>query len=224
VTLLGYGRRASENNGSMAPARGIIGAWLIVAAASGCSDSRWTPRGSAEVVLSEIKLGGATSVAKRIDADESFGRTVMNGIATGDSVWLEVADSLTPASAAAEASLSIALASALPKSPKRVLGLLGPKYSVEDVCAIPFLEPESTRVTSYYDEAVTSLSRVDSVPLTRVRDACRATLDEARDRRLERIDPSYIVKNKPVAPPRRARKKPAKAQQLVTPHDTSSSR
>jgi hypothetical protein len=208
----------------MAPARGIIGAWLIVAAASGCSDSRWTPRGSAEVVLSEIKLGGATSVAKRIDADESFGRTVMNGIATGDSVWLEVADSLTPASAAAEASLSIALASALPKSPKRVLGLLGPKYSVEDVCAIPFLEPESTRVTSYYDEAVTSLSRVDSVPLTRVRDACRATLDEARDRRLERIDPSYIVKNKPVAPPRRARKKPAKAQQLVTPHDTSSSR
>ena len=175
-------------------------------------------------MLSEIKLGGATSVAKRIDADESFGRTVMNGIATGDSAWLDVADKLTPASAAAEASLSIALASALPKSPKRVLGLLGPKYSVEVVCAIPFLEPESTRVTSYYDQAVTSLSRVDSAPLTKARDACRGVLDEARDRRLARIDPSYIVKNKPVPAPRRARKRPAKAQQLVTPHDTSSSR
>jgi hypothetical protein len=206
--------------------RDFIGPWLIivVTAASGCSEGRWTPRGSAEVVLSEIKLGGAASVAKRIDADESFGRTVMNGIATGDSAWLDVADELTPASAAAEASLSIALASALPRSPKRVLALLGPKYSVEDVCAIPFLEPESTRVVSYYDQTMTSLSRVDSAPLTKVRDACRATLDEARDRRLERIDPSYVVKNKPAAPPRRVRKKPIKAQQLVTPHDTSSSR
>ena len=56
------------------------------------------------------------------------------------------------------------------------------------------------------------------------RDACRNALDEARAHRLERIDPSYLIKNKPVAPPRRARKKKAKGQQLVTPQDSSSSR
>jgi hypothetical protein len=173
--------------------------------ATACKDAAWKPRGSAELVLSEIKLGGAAKVATRIDADESFGRSVMNGIATGDSAWLDVADQLTPASAAAAASFSIALASALPRSPKRVLAVLGPKYPVDEVCSIPFLKPESTLVMSYHDEAVAALSRVDSAPLTNVREACRLALDEARERRLERIDPSYIIKNKPVPAPRRRR-------------------
>jgi hypothetical protein len=205
--------------------RGVL---LAMLGMTGCKESRWTPTGSADLVLAEIKLGGAQTVAKRIDADENFGRGVMNGIATGDSAWLDVADKLTPASASAEASLSIALASALPRSPSRVLALLGPKYPVEEVCAIPFLKPESTLVTSYHDEAVAALSRVDSAPLVKARDECRTALDDARERRLERIDPSYIVKNKPVAPPRRTRRKPVKAQPRkaqpqVTPPDTTSS-
>jgi hypothetical protein len=206
----------------------VIGVLLAMFGVTGCKDTRWTPSGSAELILAEIKLGGGPNVAKRVDADESFGRAVMNGIATGDSAWLDVADKLTPASASAEASLSIALASALPRSPRRVLALLGPKYPVEEVCAIPFLRPESTMITTYHDQTVAALNRVDSVPLLKVRDDCRTTLDEARERRLERIDPSYIVKNKPVAPPRRTRKKPVKAQPLkaqpqVAPPDTSSS-
>jgi len=206
----------------------VIGVWLLLLGMTGCKESRWTPSGSADLVLAEIKLGGGQNVAKRIDADENFGRAVMNGIATGDSTWLAVADKLTPASASAEASLSIALASALPRSPRRVLALLGPKYPVDEVCAIPFLKPESTLITSYHDEAVAALSRVDTAPLMKARDECRTALDDARERRLERIDPSYIVKNKPVAPPRRTRKKavkaqPPKAQPQVTPPDTSSS-
>jgi len=179
----------------------------VITSLAGCKDTALLPRGNAELVLSEIKLKGAADVAKRIDADESFGRSVMNGIATGDSAWLDVAGELTPASASAEATFSIALASALPRSPARVLALLGSKYPVEDVCAIPFLKPESTLVTSYHDEAVAALGRVRSDSLTQVRDACRVALDQARERRLERIDPSYIIKNKPVAPPRRVRKK-----------------
>lgn len=157
-------------------------------------------------MLSEIRLRGATNVARRIDDDESFGRSVMSGIATGDSAWLEVARRLTPASASAAASLTIALASALPRAPGRVLTLLGPKYPVEDVCNIPFLEPESTLVTSYHDKAVTALSQVRDTLVTTVRDDCRGVLDQARERRLERIDPSYIIKNKPVAPRTRRRR------------------
>jgi hypothetical protein len=207
----------------------LIGVLLAMFGVTGCKDTRWTPSSSAELILAEIKLGGGPNVAKRIDADEGFGRAVLNGIATGDSAWLDVAEKLTPASASAEASLSIALASALPRSPRRVLALLGPKYPVEEVCAIPFLKPESTLITTYHDEAVAALNRVDSASLVKVRDDCRTALDEARERRLERIDPSYIVKNKPVAPPRRGRKKPVKAQPLkaqpqVTPPDTISSR
>jgi hypothetical protein len=195
-----------RRKGSVTVSRNLAAASLIVATALACKDTAWTPSGSAELVLSEIKLGRSANVAKRIDSDESFGRSVMNGIATGDSSWLDVAGQLTPASATAAASLSIALASALPRSPDRVLALLGPKYPVEEVCGIPFLKPDSTLVTSYHDEAVAALTRVRSLPLAPIRDACRSTLDQARERRLERIDPSYIIKNKPVAPRRRGRR------------------
>ena len=186
--------------------REIIGACLILVTASACKESAWTPRGSAELVLSEIKLGGAANVARRIDADASFGSSVMSGIGSGDSAWLDVAGSLTPASAAAEASLAIALASALPRAPERVLALLGPKYAIEDVCNIPFLEPESTLVTSYHDQAAASLGRVRSPSLQKTRDDCRITLDRARALKLERIDPAYIIKNKPAPAPRGRRR------------------
>jgi hypothetical protein len=194
--------------------------------------------GSAEVVLSEIKLGGAAAVAKRIDSDENFGRSVTNGISTGDSLWLQVADKITPASAAAEVTISIALASALPRAPERVLPLVGNKYPVEEVCGIPFLKGDSAFVVSYHDEALAALGRVRAASLSPKRDACRVALDDARERRLERISPAYIVKNKPVTPPRRAvRKKTVKpkatvapppapvapAQPPVTPKDTNSS-
>jgi len=198
-------------------------AWLTLIAATGCKDSPWIPMGRAELVLSEIKVSGADKVSKQIDFDENFGRSVMNGIATGDSVWLQVADKITPTSAAAEATLAIALASALPRSPDQVLGILGEKYPIDEVCGIPFPKADSTLVSTYHDEAVAALERARAPSLSARRDACRLALDEARDRRLERINPSYIVKNKPVVPPRRVRKKTPKPRQVVTPQDTTSS-
>jgi len=179
--------------------------------------------GSAELVLSQIKLGGVASVARRFDSDESFGRAVMNGIATGDSLWLEVASKFTPASATAEASLSMALASALPRAPARVLALLGDKYPIEEVCGIPFFRPDSALVTTYHDTAVAALARVGDTSLTKTRDRCRAALDTALNEKLTRINPAYVVKNKPAPTPPRPKKKPRKPAQPVTPPDTSSS-
>jgi hypothetical protein len=179
--------------------------------------------GSAEVVLSQIKLGGVASVAKRVDSDESFARSVMNGIATGDSLWLEVASRFTPASATAEASLSMALASALPHSPIRVLAILGDKYPVEEVCGIPFFRADSTLVATYYDSAAAALARVRDTSVVKRRDTCRAALDTARNEKLTRINPAYIVKNKPAAPPPPPKRRPKKQAQPVTPSDTGSS-
>jgi hypothetical protein len=211
------------------PRRLTAVAWLSIIAAVGCKDSSWTPMGSAEVVLSEIKLSGAATVSKRIDSDESFGRSVTAGITTGDSLWLRVAEELSPASAAAEATMSIALASALTRAPERVLTLVGNKYPVEEVCGIPFLKGDSAFVSRYHDEAIAALARVTTPSVAAKRAACRAALDDSRERRLERISPSYVVKNKPVAPPRPARKKTVKPpaprkDTTVTPKDTSSSR
>ena len=203
----------------------MLGLAVVLASFSiaACKDSAWTPMGSAEVVLSQIKLGGVASVAKRVDSDESFGRSVMNGIATGDSLWLEVASRLKPGSATAEASLSISLASALPRSPRRVLALLGEKYPIEEVCGIPFLHPDSAFVATYHDNAIAAIAEVRDTLLIKSRDACRAALDTARNDKLARINPAYVVKNKPVPPSPRPKKRPKKPAQPVIPPDTSSS-
>jgi hypothetical protein len=220
-------RVASERAGrsNIGTPRWILRAVAVLASLSiaACKDSAWTPMGSAEVVLSEIKLGGVASVARRVDSDESFGRSVMNGIASGDSLWLEVASKFKPGSATAEASMSMALASALPRAPARVLGLLGDKYPIEEVCGIPFLRADSALVATYHDTAVAALARVRDTLLTRSRDACRAALDTARSDKLARINPDYIVKNKPAAPPPRPKKRVVKQAQPVTPPDSSSS-
>jgi hypothetical protein len=183
--------------------------------------------GSAELVLSQLKVGGPSAVSKRIDEDESFGRSVMAGVSTGDSLWLEVASRISPPSATAEASLAIALASALPRAPERVLAVLGAKYPVEEVCGIPFLRPDTSFISSYHETALSALRSVRDSSLTKTRDACRVALDTAQVYKLARINPAYLVKNKPVTtPPRRrkaAPKAPAKTALPVTPPDTGSS-
>jgi hypothetical protein len=100
---------------------------------------------------------------------------------------------------------------------------------LEEVCGIPFLKGDSAFVATYHDEAIAALARVTSPSLSARRAACHAALDDSRERRLERINPSYIVKNKPIAPPRRPPKKTVKPpvapkDTTVTPKDTSSSR
>jgi len=89
---------------------------------------------------------------------------------------------------------------------------------------MPFLRADSLAVTSYYDSATTALRGVPDSSLRTTRDTCSAALADARDRRLERINPAYLIKNKPTPPPRRVRKRVVKPKQTVTPQDTSSSR
>lgn len=130
----------------------------------------------------------------------------MDGIATGDSAWLDVASALQPPSAAAEASMAIALASALPHAPQRVLALLGAKYPTEEVCGMPFLRADSEQVINYHDEAVRAVESDTTRTLASVASACRIALDSARSRRLERINPAYVFKNKPKPVSRRSRR------------------
>jgi hypothetical protein len=104
-----------------------------------------------------------------------------------------------------------------------VLGLLGDKYPIEEVCGIPFLRADSALVATYHDTAVAALARVRDTLLNRSRDACRAALDTARSDKLARINPDYIVKNKPAAAPPRPKKRAVKQAQPVTPPDSSSS-
>lgn len=183
-----------------------LAALVAIATASGCKENRWVPRGRAEITLSEIKLQGAAKVSGRLDSDEDFAKSVLDGISSGDSVWLDVASQLTPPSAAAQASLAIALASALARAPAKVLSIVDDKYPTEQVCGMPFLKADSNEVVTYYRDAVRAVSSVTDSALVTAVDVCRAALDSSRSRRLQRIDPSYVIKNKPAPAPRRSRR------------------
>jgi len=181
---------------------------VVIAGVVACGEADVTPLGAPQLVLSEIRLGGAARVAARIDSDLRFGQTVMDGIATGDSLWLEVARNVQLKSASAEASFAIALSTALPKNPDAVLALIGPQARVGAVCGMPFLDATPEAVNAYYDASAAALARPRTEPAAALARTCAATLDSARVRKLARIDPAYIIKNKPVAPkpsPRRRR-------------------
>lgn len=180
--------------------------WITVTLS--CGEAAVTPLGAPQLLLSEIRLGGAERVAERIDSDTRFGQTVMDGIGTGDSLWLEVARHLEPRSAAAEASMAIALAGALPRNPDAVLSLLGRRRRVGDVCGMPLLDGNAEAVTAYYESASAALTRPRAASFAPVALECARALDSARVRKLARIDPAYLIKNKPVPPkpvPRRRR-------------------
>jgi hypothetical protein len=173
---------------------------VLIATTFACGESALTPLGAPDLVLSEMRLGGADRVASRIDSDLRFGQTVMEGIASGDSLWLEVARELPLKSAATEANFIIALAAALPRNPEGVLAIMERKAKVRDVCGIPFVRADSEMVVSYYDDATAALARPSSPTLAPTARSCAMALASARERKLERIDSSYIVKNKPAPP------------------------
>jgi hypothetical protein len=79
------------------------------------------------------------------------------------------------------------------------------KYPTEEVCGMPFLRADSSEVVTYYNDAVRAVSSVTDSALVTVVDVCRSALDSSRSRRLQRIDPSYIIKNKPAPAPKRRR-------------------
>jgi hypothetical protein len=92
---------------------------------------------------------------------------------------------------------------------------------VEEVCGIPFLHADSVLVASYHDVAIAALAQVRDTLLTKGRDACRAALDTARNDKLARINPAYVVKNNPTPPTPKAKKRRPKPPPAVTPTDST---
>lgn len=101
--------------------------------------------------LAEIRRNGADSIAQRMDRDDPFGERVLDGIGSGDSTWRSAAAALRPTATTDIAeSLPITEAEALPKAPDLVLALIqARKFSTEEVCTIPFIEPSDSLVAAY---------------------------------------------------------------------------
>ena len=157
---------------------------IVIGMTVGCRAPAPSSGTAAAQVLAEIQHDGAGSVAHRMDSDNHFGEQVLDGISSGDSTWLNVAVALRPSGVAdVGEALPITVAEALPKAPDRVLALIqAGKFSAEEICTIPFIEPSDSLVAAYYAKAVGALSQVNRADLAGTRDRCRAALEQAHSR------------------------------------------
>jgi len=123
--------------------------------------------------LAEIKSEGAKPVCSRLFDDTATFDAICGAIERGEPIWLDVAASLKPGSDGASAlSLNYSVARALPRSPSRVLALIGHGFSLEDICTSPFIEPEPGLAEDYEKRTLAALANVSEPNLKGVAADC----------------------------------------------------
>jgi hypothetical protein len=131
---------------------------------------------SSDSAMLAIRTYGARAVLDSLfrypDVEEHY----MEQIETMDSAWVAVAVQLKAVSdASLSESLDMALASALPKHPKRVLAILVEHpglFSIDWVCSPPGFEQPDSVTTSYLRHTIPAVTGVQSPELAAVRKSC----------------------------------------------------
>lgn len=131
--------------------------------------------------------GARGAVAQLFDSD-AHEMALANGIGTGESEWLRVAQRLRPGSDAASGEiLCTAVQEALPKNPAGVLSLVHQgAFSVENACAMyGFGQIEDERpvpvLLGLVDVRVRAVESVRSAELALEREACLGALRKLRE-------------------------------------------
>ncbi len=129
--------------------------------------------------LAEI---GPTATVRELDGGGRW-EQVLDRIGAGDSRWIALAPQLAAGTDAnTSETLTVALAEALPKSPRAVLTALdlkGPLPLKPDrVCTAPFYEGSTVDIPTYKAEALRVLGSVSDARLSRRRDACVSRLQD----------------------------------------------
>lgn len=124
---------------------------------------------------------GPTATVRELDGGGRW-EQVLSRIGSGDSRWIALARQLAAGTDANTAgTLSVALAEALPKSPRAVLTALklnGPSSLNPDrVCTAPFYEGSTVDIRTYKAEALQGLETVSDARLSQRRDACVSRLE-----------------------------------------------
>jgi hypothetical protein len=135
---------------------------LILAVALDAPASAVQPaRPSAEALLHQIERQGGRTVLWNLWQDDKAFDAVIEGIESGDPAWLDVAVRLRPFSdAGASESIDYAVASLLPRAPRRVLSLVGHGFEIRHICTSPFIEPAPGVAEAYETKALAALAGV----------------------------------------------------------------
>jgi hypothetical protein len=121
----------------------------------------------AKTLLIEIEWMGVQSVIARLNENQgSEWQYVMEQVGNGDSRWLDVASRLAPGtSGKLSASLSSAVALAIPRNAMVVLEIMTSKYaalSEEQICSLPFNTMTEPQLNQYVVDAIRALYKAPS--------------------------------------------------------------
>jgi hypothetical protein len=160
--------------------------WLLGAAAfAGQASSAITP-GAVERMID--RYGAKRTVDKLSnappnDTQREFGDfdEVLDGIASGNGLWLALVPRLAPGTDAGTAeSLPIVIAEALPKNPVGVLRLIKQHTSWLDACGYPMIEPTRKEMRAYFRATIPAVKSVNEPGLQAVKGLCLSRLLKAQ--------------------------------------------
>jgi hypothetical protein len=141
----------------------------------------------AQVILDDIARRGPRPVLDELYAREARWRPVIEGVATGQPKWLEVAARFKPVALrnlSVSQELTVAVSRALEREPAQVLAVLEGAFDTDDVCSLNTVEDS---LGEEYDLALRTVerreravARVTAPALAKRRDDCLEFLRELK--------------------------------------------
>lgn len=132
-------------------------------------------------LLAELSQSDSQVFANCLVSDSKAWEFVLINISGGDEEWLSFAKKLKPfTDAAASESLNFAVAKALPKNPAGVLKLAGDKFTLDEICTVPFIEAPPEVENAYLDQAIAALSDYPVQQNKQIAEKCLSTLQRLR--------------------------------------------
>jgi len=138
---------------------------------------------TAKRMLERIDRDGAKKVVDQLWATPKHGQWeyVVNQIQAGSDAWLDVAEKIQPGTDAGSADeLMIVMSTALAHNPARVLSMIGPKFPLEEICTVPFIEPSRQVIVNHKARIHAALKRVDSRELEEKKAGCLKSIDAVK--------------------------------------------
>jgi len=124
-------------------------------------------------VLDAVQRGENVSLVELYERGDNSFFYVMDRIAEGGKVWLDVAARLAPgADGAPGEELANALAVALSNAPAAVLSRLFDSILLDDICRGPWFVESTAEYRAVLEKTITAVSRIEDATLIGQRNAC----------------------------------------------------
>lgn len=138
------------------------------------------PSVESKAVLDDIDSHGVGYVVQKLSAGNgNQWRTVIRAIETGSPAWLDVAKRLLTATDAGRTTdLYFALSLALTRNADGVLSMVGPGLPIDNVCSVPYIEPDEKTIVAHRTKVHSALQKVTSAGLEPKKKACLKIVDQ----------------------------------------------